>query len=89
MMPPANMKQLSKAVLDQDHDRKMKAKLRNSSYEPWKNKLAKTKDTPFGGFTSGLKPKTDFDSSEKMHAYEPGQGSIDVSKNYSSNTLQC
>lgn len=70
------MKQLTKAVLEQDHQRKMKAKLRNSSYKPWKSKLAVTKDTPFGDF--GTKTKQTTMVVNKMGSDSGGQGSIDV-----------
>jgi hypothetical protein len=73
------MKALSKAVLEQDQQRKMKAKLRNASYEPWKNPLATTKQTPFGNFPD-QKKKELFDFSQKPVDYEPGQASTNVRK---------
>lgn len=73
------MKALSKAVLELDQQRKMKAKLRNSSYEPWKNPLAVTKDTPFGKFPD-QKKKEIFDFSEKPVEYGGGLGSTNVRK---------
>lgn len=73
------MKNLSKAILEQDQQRKMKAKLRNSSYEPWKNSLATTKETPFGKFPD-QKKKEVFDFSQKPVEYEGGFASTNVRK---------
>ena len=71
------LKALSKAVLERDKQRKMAAKLRNQSYEPWKNPLTTTKETPFGKFP-GQKKKEVFDFSQKPAEYEGGQASTNV-----------
>ena len=71
------MKALSKAVLEQDIQRKMKAKLRNISYEPWKNPLATTKETPFGKFPD-QKKKDVFDFAAQPEYSGGGQASTNV-----------
>lgn len=71
------LKELSKAILERDIKRKMRAKLRNVSYEPWKNPLVTVKDTPFGNFGGGKK-KSDFDFSKPPQEYLPAAGSINV-----------
>jgi hypothetical protein len=73
------LKTYAKAVLDQDQERRMKAKFRNTSYEPWKNNMAKTKDTPFGNFQDE-KRKADFDFKKPQKEYIPEQGSLGVSR---------
>ena len=64
-------------MLEQDHQRKMKAKLRNKSYKPWKNDNVTAKDTPFGNFGPRTS-KEDFDFSGKKSSYEGGMASINV-----------
>ena len=74
---PDPLKELSKAILERDIKRKMKAKLHNASYEPWKNPLVTVKDTPFGNFADSKK-KSDFDFSKPPPEHLPEAGSINV-----------
>jgi hypothetical protein len=76
------LKELSKAILERDIKRKMKAKLRNASYEPWKNPLVTVKDTPFGNFAAPKK-KSDFDFSKPPPEHLPEAGSINVCRLHS------
>lgn len=73
----AQMKALSKAILEQDEQRKMKAKLKNISYAPWKNPRTIVKDTPFGSFP-GEKKKPTFDFSVKKPEFLGDQASTNV-----------
>jgi hypothetical protein len=73
----AQMKALSKAILEQDEQRKMKAKLQNNSYAPWKNPRTTVKETPFGNFP-GEKKKPMFDFSAKKSEYVGDQASTAV-----------
>jgi hypothetical protein len=73
----AQMKALSKAILEQDEQRKMKAKLTNHSYAPWKNPRTTVKETPFGNFP-GEKKKPIFDFSVKKPEYVGEQASTNV-----------
>lgn len=71
------MKVMSKAILELDEQRKMKAKLKNQSYAAWKNPKATVKETPFGSFP-GEKKKPLFDFTEKKEEYIGEQASTAV-----------
>lgn len=77
------LKNMAKALLEQDHTRKQAAKWRNTSYEPWKKGVQTVKDTPFGAF-NGSKPKANaflskpFDFTSPKKEPDLAQGSINV-----------
>lgn len=80
-MQPADkakeMKEISKAILELDEQRKMKGKLKNVSYAPWKNPKATVKETPFGNFP-GEKKKPLFDFSKEKSEFVGEQASTSV-----------
>lgn len=81
------LKNMAKALLEQDHTRKQAAKWRNTSYEPWKKGVQTVKDTPFGAF-NGSKPKANaflskpFDFTSPKKEPDLAQGSINVRRRF-------
>lgn len=47
---------IARSMLGRDQMKWMMAKQNNESYKPWKSRLVKTKDTPFGQIPKKTKP---------------------------------